>query len=143
MPVLDRWLLITAILMTTAVVIETLATVLEDTRDPVTIERVETLNSPVAPGTALVVRIWREKVRDDCLVQSARSAIDEDGRSFPVGTVTVKGGPVGTEYVDVLYPLPGDLPVGTYVLRVQLTYLCPDGPHLVAQPDARFRVEGE
>jgi len=140
LPLVDRVLLTVAIAMTIVVFTDSMFGWLEDTRDPVTIDRVETLNSPVAPGETLMVRVFRDKVRDDCVVQSTRIAVNEDGVPYYLGTATVAGGPKGTKYVDVSYQLEDGLPAGEYVLRVRLTYLCPDGPHIVEQPDARFRV---
>lgn len=45
-------------------------------------KRVETLNSPVKAGEPLRLRVWRDKERDDCPVQSERTGINQDGVVF-------------------------------------------------------------
>lgn len=113
----------------------------KDQRPPVTINQVEVLNSPVEPGQKLQVRVVGEKVRDDCAVTADRWAISEDGIIFQLGSLTSRGAPVGSQPHVVEYPIPVWLPEGTYILRVRLAYMCPDGPHLLKQPDTRFRVK--
>lgn len=103
-------------------------------------DRVEVLNSPVAPGEPLRTRIYREKVRDDCPVASSRQVISEDGRVYDIADAVSPGGPADKAYVPWDYPLPGNLPPGSYTLRVTLTYECPEFTWVTDQPDARFRV---
>jgi len=139
LPFADRVLLWCAALIMAAVVLETVGDFIEDTREPVAMERAVTMNSPVLPGDMLKVRVYREKVRM-CPVQSDRYAVDADGHSWVLGSAFVEGGPVDAAFVDVNYPIPADLPPGDYSLEVFLAYLCPDGPHLIRQPPAKFRV---
>lgn len=114
-----------------------------DSRPPViAFERVEALNSPIRQGDDLTVRIWREKVRNDCPVTSIRTAVNEDGRVFEIpDAVGHEGGPVGAAYLDWTYPTDA-LPAGSYVLRVHLIYDCNEGGVFhYDQPEVRFRVK--
>ena len=111
-----------------------------DSRYPVRFERAEVLNSPGSPGGELQLRIWREKVRDDCPVSSKPFAIDVNGALFAFEESFSRGGPVGTEYFDASYPIPRDLPPGEYVLRDRLSYYCPSITFSIVQPLARFVV---
>jgi hypothetical protein len=114
--------------------------------DRIPIERwdqVEVLNSPILAGEGVEVRIWRKKVRDDCPVSSSRQAIDRDGHVINLEDAVFEGGPAGTEYFAMTYLTVSDMPVGEYLLRVNLTYSCPDFVWTTQQPDARFRVVKE
>lgn len=112
-----------------------------DQRQPVSMDRVEILNSPIRPGDALVARIYRTKIRDDCPVTSERVAIDQDGQAVNLGRLEWPGGAVGEPYVDTAYGTAPDMPDGNYVLRVKLTYHCPrDLNFEIVQPLAPFRV---
>ena len=106
---------------------------------PVIFDRVEPLNSPVHVGNALQVRIYREKLRDDCPVSSFRSAIDQDGKVYDLPDRTWQGGPVETAYLETTYDTTS-LPVGQYDLIVELAYACPEQTFTIDQPVARFRV---
>lgn len=117
-----------------------------DRRPPVTsFERVEVLNSPIQPGEALRVRIWREKVRGDCPVTSYRSASNRDGKLYDIPDIfDFEGGPPEQPYFEVSYHIPRTLPPDQYLLLVHLVYQCPDGLEFrYDQPPARFRVEGD
>lgn len=113
-----------------------------DTRHPIeAMHKVETLNSPVEAGGLVLVRIWRDKVRDDCPVTSERHALSTDGRIYDVANATHPGGEANTEFVDIAYALPSNIPPGIYDLNVTLTFDCPgDLEFTTAQPPARFRV---
>ena len=106
---------------------------------PVIFDRVEPLNSPVHVGEALKVRIYREKLRDDCPVSSFRSAINQDGKVYDLPDRTWQGGPVETDYLETTYDTTS-LPVGQYDLTVELAYACPEQTFTIDQPVARFRV---
>jgi hypothetical protein len=110
---------------------------------PVVFQRVEVMNSPIAAGEPLVVRIWREKTRDDCPVYSHRTAVNADGVSYELPSALWSGGPQDTAFVDYAYPTLSVMPPGNYELRVHLVYNCPHITHQVDQPSARFRVTAE
>jgi len=101
---------------------------------------VEVLNSPIRAGEDVRVRITREKVRDDCVVTSRRQAINLDGQSYTLESATMIGGSSDERSVLLSYPTPRTLPVGQYILRVHLTYDCPEFSWPTLQPDALFRV---
>ena len=101
---------------------------------------VDVLNSPIRAGERLQASIRREKVRDDCTVASNRQAINEDGVSFNMPDSVWAGGLAETDALRVDYPTPSSLPTGRYVLRVYLTYSCPDFVWTTQQPDALFRI---
>lgn len=107
------------------------------------ISRTEAINSPVARGESLFVRIHRQKVRSDCHVASSRTAVNEDGIVFDIPDATWQGGPASGEFFEMAYPIPATIPSGSYVLRVDLTYLCPGGLSFkYEQPEVRFRIQG-
>ena len=110
-----------------------------DTTPPVLFEKTVALNSPLRVGDALVVRIYRKKVRDDCPVLSIRDAINLDGQVFDISDIEWEGGPPSTEFLDLPYGTQ-DLPPGQYVLRVRLVYQCPGFEYRINQPDTPFRV---
>ena len=107
---------------------------------PVRFESVETLNSPIASGDYLRVRIWRKKFRDDCPVTSLRQAVSENGVTFNLPAATWEGGRVSEPYLDYRYPTVRGMPPGNYELRVSLTYGCPGITFTAEQPPARFVV---
>jgi hypothetical protein len=111
-----------------------------DNRVPVEFHRVEVLNSPIQPGGYLELRVWREKVRSDCPVVSAPFVTDRNGVSYALPSSFSVGGPVGTEYLDVSYLTPLDLPAGSYMLRDVLSYRCPGEAFDILQPVALFVV---
>jgi hypothetical protein len=111
-----------------------------DDRVPVVFDRVEVLNSPVKSGENLVVRIWREKVREDCPVLSQRLAVNQDGVVFDLPDSAWRGGPAGTPYLDYAYPTVESMPPGNYLLRVHLTYTCPNLVFNIDQPTTPFRI---
>jgi len=110
---------------------------------PVVFQRVEVLNSPIAQGGEVVVRIWRDKSRDDCPVYSQRTAVNQDGVAYDLPDAQWRGGPAGVEYFDYAYPTLRTMPPGSYELRVHLTYSCPGITFEVEQPSALFRVEAQ
>jgi hypothetical protein len=114
-----------------------------DSDPPVTFQRVEVLNSPIYAGNPLVVRIWRQKTRDDCPVYSHRTAINSDGVAYELPSALWSGGPPETEFIDYAYPTLTVMPPDDYELRVHLIYNCPGFTHQVDQPSARFRVVAE
>lgn len=113
----------------------------QDTRPPVHFTKVEALNSPVPRGGVLEVRITRDKFRSDCTVKSERYATNRDGVVFELPDLTWKGGPAATEYFDYGYDVSA-LPVGQYILHVELTYFCDGGTRVfpVTQPNVNFRI---
>lgn len=111
-----------------------------DDRVPVYFDRAEALNSPVPEGERLLVRIHREKYRDDCPVISNRRAQDADGRWFDIPNMSHSGGAAHTPYIDFEYDTSA-LPAGQYVLMVRIDYQCPGFVHSVDQPPVFFRVE--
>jgi hypothetical protein len=105
--------------------------------------KVETLASPIVAGDALPVRIWREKVRDDCPVVSERTAISQDGVVYDLPDAEWAGGSADDPYLDYRYPTLPFMPAGEYQLRVDLTYTCPGGLLFkYLQPPAFFRIAG-
>lgn len=117
-----------------------------DRRAPVVgFTSVEALNSPIYAGEDLLVRVVREKVRDDCPVTSLRSAVDQDGRVWEVPDVIAHaGGPADVPYIERAYPIPFDTPPGSYELRVHLVYDCPGaGVFHYDQPAVRFQITEE
>ncbi len=106
-------------------------------------KRVETLNSPVKAGEPLRLRIWRDKERDDCPVQSERTGINQDGVVFDMPDAEWAGGAAHTDFLDLNYPTLPYMPAGEYELRVELTYTCPGGLEFnYTQPSALFRIAG-
>lgn len=110
-----------------------------DNRAPVAINKVEALNSPIDVGDKLFVRIWRDKVRDDCPLHSERYASDEHGRAHNLPDAQGIGGPKDEQYVDILYDTSG-LGAGAYTLYVSLMYHCPGQSFPVQQPPVSFVV---
>jgi len=108
---------------------------------PVVFQRVEVLNSPIAPGGEVIVRIWRDKSRDDCPVYSQRTAVNQDGVAYDLPDAQWRGGLPDTPYLDYAYPTLATMPDGPYELRVHLTYNCPKITFEIEQPSALFRVE--
>lgn len=107
----------------------------------VSFSKAEALNSPIRAGEPLLVRIWREKVRDDCTVHSDRQAVNQDGVVFDMENGQWRGGSADNAYLDFAYPTSLFMPVGIYELRVHLAYTCPNVPDFhYDQPPVRFRV---
>lgn len=125
-------------LTVTAVTVDTLENLAE--RPPIAIKRVETITPHVAAGFPVTVRIHR--VKDyDCPLTSWRKIEGTDGRIWDTDSEPkARGGPVGSDYVDVDYPTPADLPAGEYVLSVRLVYNCPERPWVIEQEPAQFVV---
>lgn len=114
-----------------------------DTRPPITVTGMEALNSPVTPGGDLLVRIYREKVRD-CPLASFRYATDIEGVRYDMpDEAKPGGGPVGTSYVDVAFPVPVDIPAGSYVFHNTVIYHCNEADHVVIHPPVNFTVGGK
>ena len=111
-----------------------------DNRPPVAFSRVEVLNSPINAGGTLQIRVWREKVRDDCPVVSRPFITDENGETLDLLDVFSIGGPAGTEFYDATYLVPIDLHPGSYELFDLLSYRCPNDEFVIPQPTARFVV---
>ena len=122
-----------------AVVVWTVQNIAVDTRAPTVIGRVEALNSPVAVGGKLVVRVTREKARGDCPVTSARYVSDENGIARDIPDAVWAGGPLGTKFVDLVYDTSA-LPPGLYTLHVSLLFSCPGMSFPVRQPSVNFHV---
>lgn len=136
-----RFLLLTVIAMLIAALLIVMQV---DRRNPIQGPLLtEALNSPVRAGDSLLVRITRNKVRDDCPVISVRSLITPDGQKIEIPGGVSKGGPDDQEHVDLAYPIPADTPPGDYELRVHLTYVCNAVPPFEHdQEPVRFRVIG-
>jgi hypothetical protein len=63
-----------------------------DMRDPIRgVMFTEALNSPVSVDDQLLVRVSREKIRDDCPVSSVPYFVSDDGRRVP-GTPAIRLG---------------------------------------------------
>lgn len=142
---LDHWLAIFALVLGGGAVVQTIAEyALAPSGPPVVMERTEVLGiADNGVGYTLHVRVWREKTRNDCPVQSTRVLIHEGTRHiYDVRSETTLGGAAGTPYVDVDYPLPRRLSRGRYTLRVSLAYLCPEETFIIPQPDTSFFWEG-
>lgn len=135
----DKILSTTALIMVLMVVLEGARYYFTERGEPIRILQVETVNSPVAPGEILLVDVYREKERD-CPLSSYRTAVNTNGRVYQIGTAISQGGPIGTGFVRVEYPIPEDLPNGEYVLHALLKYDCPDAVYLVQQPEVYFKV---
>lgn len=89
--------------------------------------RVELLNAPVYEGEKIEVRIWRDKRRGDCKVTSRRKAIDTaDAVAKDIRNGVWKGGSPDNDYLDYEYDT-SMLSASLYILRVDLSYLCPEG----------------
>jgi hypothetical protein len=110
-----------------------------DYRAPVNMQRVESLNSPVPVGGKIVVRVWREKYRDDCPVVSSPYASDQNGRAYVMPGSQGPGGAKDEEYYDALYDVTA-LPPGSYTLHDSLMYHCPGQSFPVQQPPVSFVV---
>lgn len=102
----------------------------------------EALNSPVDAGDVLLVRIHRDKVRDDCPVTSSRIAIDQDGVFFDLPDARWVGGESSVGFIEFAYPTTSNMPAGQYRLRVHLSYKCPNvsKPFHYYQPEVAFRI---
>ncbi len=112
-----------------------------DHRAPVVMVATETLNSPFEEGGQVKVRIYREKVRDDCPVISNRRAKNQTtGENYDIPNAHWAGGPANDTFIDMEYDT-SHLPPGDYVLFVNLTYQCPEFLHDVEQPVTFFRIE--
>jgi len=109
-------------------------------RVPVIFQQVEVLNSPIQAGDPVIVRIWREKYRDDCPVYSHRTAINQDGVAYQLPDALWIGGSSELDTIDVTYQTLPIMPPGNYELRVHLVYNCPGFQYQVDQPAARFRI---
>ena len=116
-----------------------------DRRPPVTVfERSEVLNSPVPRGGAVIVRTWRNKVREDCPVTSTRHATNIDGVNFTLPSAQWRGGDKSARWVDIAYPLIPEMAPGQYALYVTVTYACPgDLTFTLRAPPTLFRVQWE
>lgn len=113
-----------------------------DHRAPINIQKVEGLNSPIPQGGKLQVRVWRDKIRDDCPLHSERYVSDHHGRAHDLPDAQGVGGPKDQRYVDVLYDTSA-LPPGAYSLHVSLMYHCPGQSFPVQQPSVSFVVSGD
>jgi hypothetical protein len=123
-----------------SIIATSVSLVAEDTRVPITVRGVETLNSPLMPGDDMTVRIYREKVRD-CPLVSYRYAVSEDGVRYEFGAEPRShGGPVGTEYVDVDFRTPHAIPPGQYDFFITAVYTCENKHYVVEHPKTRFRI---
>lgn len=97
----------------------------EDHRPPINDVRYEPQNSPMAEGENLILRVYREKVRDDCPITSVRRATNaSSGRTYPLAGRIWLGGEVGTEYTDLEIDT-GFLSPGQYVGVIESRYDCP------------------
>jgi len=105
-------------------------------------QRVESLNSPVPVGGKIMVRVWREKYRDDCPVVSFPYASDQNGRAYVMPGSQGPGGSKDEKYYDALYDTTA-LPPGSYTLHDSLMYHCPRQSFPVQQPSVSFVVSGD
>lgn len=135
----DRILMTSALVIMIAVLFDLLGYLLRDTRPPIEVRAMEVLNSPVHFGEDLLVRIYREKYRD-CPLVGYRYVLDKDGRRFDLpDEAKPGGGPIGSDYVDVLFPLV-DLPIGRYTFFSTVTYYCDGDVFVISHPPVDFRM---
>lgn len=114
-------ILIAFALLSAAVV----STVTVDRRPPITaFVRSEALDQPSTVGLPTAVRLYREKVRDDCPVASHRWAIDSEGAVWDIPDRVWEGGSAHVAYVDLVIDTTA-LPVGIYDLYFAAGYKCP------------------
>lgn len=84
-------------------------------------------NSPLQKGEVLYIESSRDKVRDDCTTFASRVAVDTvDGKIHALAPDTWIGGQLGQK--TLLLPIDGSekLPIGNYILRIELIYSCPN-----------------
>lgn len=144
MRVVDLFLIIGVLVLFTLQAPPFLRTTFADRTPPITeFKSVAVLNNPASPGGFLEVRIFREKVRDDCWVESSRHAVGSDGVVFQLQDGEWIGGEADVHFLDFAYPLPERMPLDDYTLHVTLSYFCPRiaEPFVYAQPVVTFRVE--
>lgn len=114
-----------------------------DHRHPISDEfqiRAVALNSPIYERDRLLVRVTREKVRDDCSVVASRRAVDARNEVYAIGNEHWEGAPADDTAVTFSYATQ-HLQPGDYVLEVELTYLCPgDLRFELTQPSVPFEV---
>lgn len=139
MPPFDRWLVMFALAVSSAALLNALVSALEDRRAPIFVTGMEALNSPIPPGGDLLIRIYRDKVRD-CPLTSFRYATNADGLRYPfINEAKPGGGPVDSAFVDIVFPTP-QLPPGAYTFHNTVVYHCPDSDHVIAHPTVNFTV---
>lgn len=136
----DRALMTSALVVGIIAMFELVSYIARDTRPPITVHALEVLNSPVQPGEDLMVRIYREKVRD-CPLTSYRYVVDRDGRKFDLlDEAKATGGPVGSDYVDVEFPLVPPVPPGRYTFYNTAVYHCDGDTYVIQHPPVEFRI---
>lgn len=98
---------------------------LEDHTPPIQDVSYEPRNSPLTEGEDLVLRVYREKNRDDCAITSIRRATNaETGITYSLPGRIWEGGVVGTEYTEFEIGT-SSLPPGQYVGYLESRYDCP------------------
>lgn len=113
-----------------------------DRRPPlIGISAIAAKNSPVH-GRTLIVRVFREKIRNECPVQSSRYATDQNGVIHDLPNARNAGGPASAGHVDLAVDV-GALPDGQYVLHMTGRYVCPhlDEPFVYVAPTVNFQVQ--
>lgn len=96
-----------------------------DHRDPIHSIRYESQNSPLQVGEDLILRIYRDKVRDDCPITSIRRATSvETGVTIGLAGRIWEGGSVSADYVDIVVNT-SILSPGQYVGIIETRYDCP------------------
>jgi hypothetical protein len=117
--------------------------IFQDRRAPIeAFYRTELLNEGhVHPGGVARVRIYRDKVRDDCTVTSVRTLTNSTTYDLPTA-ISVSGGPKDAPFFDMDYFIPEEVEPSTYILKVLLLYACPgvDEPFAYNQPDTTITV---
>lgn len=98
----------------------------QDHTPPIENVSYEPRNSPMEQGEDLILRVYRDKNRDDCPITSVRRATHaETGITYSLPGRIWEGGEVGTEYSEFVVGT-SSLPVGQYVGHIETRYDCPN-----------------
>jgi hypothetical protein len=120
-----RFLLVSAVVQFAFAVYYIIHVSAIDMTPPITNMRLVTLNSPVAAGQELQLRVYRTKWRDDCPLLSTRLATDLwTGDDYALPSKVWNGGSSMEQHVDLLIDTAA-LPPSIYVGKVQAIYACP------------------
>ena len=123
-PIYLKELIFTWVLLI-GVAVYVMSSLFVDHRDPIHSIRYEPQNSPLVVGEDLILRIYREKVRDDCPITSVRRVTSvETGVTVGLAGRIWNGGSVDASYVDIIINT-SILDVGQYVGIIETRYDCP------------------
>ena len=114
--------------------------VAQDRRAPIQVRSVTVVNSPVSPGGVIKIDVDRIKVRQ-CPSTWRQWLISDTGRQWNllhgVGGSAIG---IGDTVIRITRPVPPEVPPGKYIYRSTGIYDCPDGKHVIWQPDAPLKV---